>query len=508
MSAAPPPPLPAHPAAAWPAQGAPATRPPGPWRAAAARAWRDGDRPLPRAALTGSAVAAVAAGALLVGHRPGLGAALVAVTVWLPAADVLARRRAWADLTTASLALFLVSTVAWRDAAWVVGIAMATGVAAGLVGVAGARRAWAVLLSPAAGALAGLRLLPSAARLTRRAVGQRRDALLRTLRSAALTLVVVVVFVALYASADAVFAAYLPRLDLGMLPAQVVVGAVVGLVALAAAHLAVAPPTWPEPSGPGAARLADWLAPVVALDVVVVAFLAVQVGGLVDGHAHVLATAGLTYAQYARAGFGQLVAATALTLVVVAIAARRAPRHTPVERWATGGALGVLCVGTLGVVASALRRMTLYVDAFGLTRLRVLVLVAEVVLGVLLVLVLVAGVRWRARWLPRAAVHAVVAGVAALVLANPDGLIVRYDAVADAPLDLSYLSGLSADAVPAAAAVDEPLRSCLLHLAATDPPADDGWVSWNASRAFAAQTLATSGPDVASAECATVVGDR
>ncbi len=321
-------------------------------------------------------------------------------------------------------------------------------------------------------------------------MGQRRAVVLRALRSAGLTLVVVVVFGALYASADAVFAAYLPRLDVGRLPAQLVVGATVGLAALAAAHLAVAPPAWPGPVAAGRARLADWLAPVVALDLVVVAFLAVQVGGLVGGHAHVLATAGLTYAQYARAGFGQLVVATALTLVVVAVAARRAPRQTVLERRLTAAALGVLCVGTLGVVASALRRMTLYVDAFGLTRLRLLVLVAEVVLGVLLVLVLVAGVRWRAGWLPRAAVHAVVAGVAALVLANPDALIVRFDAAADAPLDVGYLSGLSADAVPAAAAVDEPLRSCLLQLAASDPPADEGWVSWNAGRAAAARVLA------------------
>ena len=348
-----------------------------------------------------------------------------------------------------------------------------------------------MLLAPVAAALGGLRLLPGAARFARRAVGQRRAVVLRALRSAGLTLVVVVVFGALYASADAVFAAYLPRLDLGRLPANLVVGAVVGLAALAAAHLAVAPPAWPGPVAAARARLADWIAPVVALDLVVVAFLAVQVGGLVSGHAHVLATAGLTYAQYARAGFGQLVAATALTLVVVAVAARHAPRKTVLERRSTAAALGVLCVGTLGVVASALRRMTLYVDAFGLTRLRLLVLVAEVVLGVLLVLVLLAGVRWRAGWLPRAAVHAVVAGVVALVLANPDALIVRFDAAADAPLDVGYLSGLSADAVPAAAAVDEPLRSCLLQLAASDPPADEGWVSWNAGRAAASRVLAT-----------------
>ncbi|MCB2177556.1 MAG: DUF4173 domain-containing protein [Actinomycetales bacterium] len=508
MSAAspPPPPPPAPAPGAWspPRRPAPAAwgpRPPGPWQVAATQVWRDGSRPLPRAALAGGAVAGVVGGALLVGHRPGLGAALVALAAWIPAAGVLVRRRAWGDLTTATLAVALLATVALRDATWVVGIAATTGVAAMLVAVTGARHTRAVLLAPVAAVLGGLRLLPGTTRLARRAVGLRREVVLRVLRSAALTLVVVVVFGALFASADAVFAAYLPRPDLGRLPANLVVGAMVGLAALAAAHLAVAPPAWPGPTAAARARLADWLAPVVALDLVVAAFLAVQVGGLLDGHAHVLATTGLTYAQYARAGFGQLVVATALTLVVVAVAARRAPRQTPAERRLTGAALGVLCVGTLGVVASALRRMTLYVDAFGLTRLRLLVLVAEVVLGVLLVLVLVAGVRWRAGWLPRAAVHAVVVGVVALVLANPDALIVRFDAAAQAPLDVDYLSGLSADAVPAAATVDEPLRSCLLQLAASDPPADDGWVSWNAGRAAAARVLATDVPSAGADAC-------
>ena len=65
----------------------------------------------------------------------------------------------------------------------------------------------------------------------------------------------------------------------------------------------------------------------------------------------------------------------------------------------------VLCVATLGVVASTLRRMDLCVEAFGLTRLRLFVEVVEVVLAVILVLVLISGLRWRARWFPRAVVQ-------------------------------------------------------------------------------------------------------
>src|SRR5665647_3177366 len=181
----------------------------------------------------------------------------------------------------------------------------------------------------------------------------------------------------------------------------------------------------PAPGRP--ARRGEWLLPVLALDAMVLAFVLVQVGGLVDGHAHILETVGLTYAQYAREGFAQLVVATALTLAVVAVAARRAPRESERDRMISRAALGVLCVGTLGVVASALRRMDLYVEAFGMTRLRLFVVVVEVTLAAVLLLVMVAGVRWRGGWLPRAVVQVVGVAVLGLALANPDALIVRHN---------------------------------------------------------------------------------
>ena len=142
-------------------------------------------------------------------------------------------------------------------------------------------------------------------------------------------------------------------------------------------------------------------------------------------------TAGLTYAQYAREGFAQLVVVTALTLVVVAVAARRAPRETARDRLMSRVALGVLCLGTLGVVASALRRMDLYVDAFGLTRLRVFVTVVEIALAAVFVLVLVAGIRWRGPWLPRAAVQVLAVAMLGLALVNPDAQIVRHNTTAE-----------------------------------------------------------------------------
>ena len=91
-----------------------------------------------------------------------------------------------------------------------------------------------------------------------------------------------------------------------------------------------------------------------------------------------------------------------LTLLVIGVAGRVAPRVERVDRLLLRVLLGTLAVCTLAIVASAVRRLSLYEDAYGFTRLRVLVGAVELWLGVVYLLVVLAGVRLRAGWLPRA----------------------------------------------------------------------------------------------------------
>ena len=105
-------------------------------------------------------------------------------------------------------------------------------------------------------------------------------------------------------------------------------------------------------------------------------------------------------AEYVHQGFGQLTAVTFLTLLTVAIAARKAPRETA-RTSSSRIALGLLCGLALVVVASALYRMHVRQDAYGFTVLRVLVDAFELWMGLLLVFVVLADPT-SARWLGRA----------------------------------------------------------------------------------------------------------
>lgn len=471
--------------------------------------WAGNRLPAPPVLLGACVVVGVASAGLLVGHRAGLGAAVVGVLLWAAALPSLVRARRVGDLVLVLLSMALVAVAAVRDAGWVVAVCVAVAVWTASVALTSTRSASAVLLAPVGSVAGYVRALPWVVRASGALAGARRPQALLAVRSLAVTVGLLVVFGLLFASADPVFASYVPRWEADLLPAQVVVGLLVALAAAAAAHLVLAPPQGRSLTLPAAspARRGEWLLPVLGLDALVLAFVAVQVAAVVGGHRYVQETAGLAYAEYARTGFAQLVAATVLTLAVVAVAARRAPRETDRDRLLTRVALAVLCVATLGVVASALRRMDLYVEAYGLTRLRLFVIGFEVVLGVALLLVLVAGVRWRGVWLPRAMVHVVAVAALALAVVNPDALIVRHNLAADLAVDLDtgYLAGLSADAVPAMDEASEPLRSCLLSQAVggalvQDSPVggrlgtEDGFAGWNLGRERAVRVLEEGSP--------------
>ncbi|MEZ5177687.1 MAG: DUF4173 domain-containing protein [Acidimicrobiales bacterium] len=119
------------------------------------------------------------------------------------------------------------------------------------------------------------------------------------------------------------------------------------------------------------------------------AFVAAQLVGVSSGSRHILESQGLTYAEYAREGFFQLLWAAAITVVVLLCVRACTGRARGALLWLSEA----IVVLTLGVVASALRRLQLYEAAYGLTMLRLACTVVAVGIGAVFVLVGVAMAR-------------------------------------------------------------------------------------------------------------------
>jgi hypothetical protein len=436
-------------------------------------------------------LAALAAGALAAVVLPfrdlGVGtfAVLLGVCGVVAAAD--RRFRTTYHLTAAALCTLLVATLFVRDAQWVVLLCVVAAAAVGASTLVGSRTVVGIVLAGAAVPLAALRGLPWLGRSL--PLRRPRRAWAAAVRTAGVSVVLVLVFGLLFASADAVFASWAGAVVPHLSPATAfargfVLVAVAGLT-LTGVYVALNPPRVGEldlPTGSPVRRAFEWLVPVVLVVAVFALFVVAQLAAMFGGHAYLHRTTGLTYAEYVHQGFGQLTVATLLTLVVVAVAARKAPRSTPRERLLLRTVLGCLCLLTLVVVASALYRMHVYEQAYGFTRLRLLVSFFEGWLGLVVVLVLLAGLRLRGWWVPRAVLLSGATTLLVLAGLNPDAWIARHNLdrfEQTAKVDVSYLRGLSSDAVPTLAAAGVDVH-CMSHAGQ-----DDDWLEWNLGRSRA-----------------------
>ena len=132
----------------------------------------------------------------------------------------------------------------------------------------------------------------------------------------------------------------------------------------------------------------------VVIDAVVGLFVGLQIAYLFGGQSTLVA-AGMTYSDYARRGFFELVAAACLAgAVVVVLEATVARRSRPY----LVALLGLLALTAVVLVSAALR-LRLYQDAYGWTELRLYVLTTIVSLAVALVLMTGLAVADRMRWL-------------------------------------------------------------------------------------------------------------
>jgi hypothetical protein len=315
-------------------------------------------------------------------------------------------------------------------------------------------------------------------------------------RGIAIGLPLLLLFGALFVAADAVFkelvSAAVPSLDANIVGRVLVIGLwawlagglLRDLIAQRADREEV--PHAQARRGLGALEIGVALA---ILDVLFLAFVVVQFRYLFGGAALIAGETDLTYAEYARHGFFELVAVTALTLPVLLLADwALAGRGRRMFRWLAAVLLALLGV----VIVSALQRMRLYMQHLGLTELRVYATGVIFWLAVVSAWFAVTVLRGRRHAFAVGALAAGFAATFALNVLSPDALIARTN-VTRPVVDVSYLGGLSDDAVPTLVSRIRELPSAqraILARALLDRDVATGdWRSWNDSRSRAADAL-------------------
>lgn len=258
----------------------------------------------------------------------------------------------------------------------------------------------------------------------------------------------------LLASADPIFASFLTiNLDFNQLSLDVIYVLTGCLVAAGLLRLAAADPIDRVDGPVWRLGTAEALVVLAALDVVFAAFAIAQAMAASGTGAGTLRAAGITYADYARSGFFQLLWVAGITLVVLVVFSRITGFARRKGRVAFITLAEAAIVLTLLVVVVASMRLSLYESAYGFTMLR---LYSHIFAGLVAVVFLLlaadmAGLWPRRQWFVGATAVTALGLLMALNVANPEAIVVGLNsdrAAATNKIDAQYLAELSSDAAP------------------------------------------------------------
>jgi Ca2+/Na+ antiporter len=224
---------------------------------------------------------------------------------------------------------------------------------------------------------------------------------------------------------------------------------------------------------------------------------------------------GFTYSEYARRGFGELIAVAFFSLLLILGLGAISKRETePQRKTYSGLSIGIVAL-VLVMLVSAYRRLVLYETIYGFSELRAYTHVFMIWLGLLLVATVVLEILRRERMFALAALIASIGFAATLPILNVDAFIVRQnvqraidgnfgfdngsssrassDPIDADQLDINYFTELSPDAVPplvasfradsTPASVRDALGAaltCIRYQSDTSP--DTNWRSYHVSR--------------------------
>ena len=386
---------------------------------------------------------------------------------WLAIGVVFAAGLAWRDAPPLKLLALGCATLTFALAAHVSAAAWVR--RAGVIRYAGAL-ALGALHAWTAAALALMDAAQSIPRVeTGRAAGWRSAA--GVARGLVIAAPLVAVFGALFMSADAVFAelvATVVRFDVELMASHIFLFSIFAWLATGylRGFLTGTDLPWAADRGDGingrGLPTPKWLAlgitevatVLTAIDLLFLVFVIVQFRYLFGGDTLVQVTPDLTYAEYARRGFFELVVAVVLVVPILLAAdwllERRSRRDVLAFRSLAGVQIGLV----LAIAASALQRLRLYHASYGLTESRFYAMVLLVWMGAVLLWLAATVLRGRRDGFAFGALTSGLATVALLFIINPDAVIARTNVArmtsADTPVrfDVAYATSLSADAVP------------------------------------------------------------
>jgi hypothetical protein len=282
----------------------------------------------------------------------------------------------------------------------------------------------------------------------------KRPTVIQIGRGLAIAIPVACVIGFLLASADPVFASFF---NLQIDPANIIEHAfwlsIGGWVITGLLRTSLTAPTEERKGGLWRVNPLEAVVVLVVVDAIFLAFGVAQLISALGGGVQAIRAANMTYADYARSGFFQLLAVGAITLPVLIILTTLSSARRGRLRLTFTILLELAVVLTMAIVVVAHQRLSLYEAAYGFTMLRLYSHIFAFWIAIVFALfgVTIVPTQFAGRWFPGAAAVAGLVLVLALNIVNPEALVVHLNVTqssANHLLDPDYLAGLSDDAVP------------------------------------------------------------
>lgn len=227
------------------------------------------------------------------------------------------------------------------------------------------------------------------------------------------------------------------------------------------------PSSHPLPSSPSSPRLGLPEIAIVlgSLNALFLLFVATQWPYFFGGIQNLRASSGLSVAEYARRGFFELVAVSALALPTLlglhSLVDPESNRMRNVFKFFSLALVALLAI----VMLSAAFKMKLYMETFSLSTLRIYVAAALLFLGLVFAWFSLTTLRERANRFAWGGILVFAAMVFGLNVLSPDSFVARWNLEKSSgkPVDWAYLRSLSADAAPVIAIHVEKAPKDQLH---------------------------------------------